>query len=53
MLVGVLKLSVKWDEGKNVGQMMKQAMVDNAREMCGSMRVKRRRTQKLYGGMMW
>ena len=45
---------VEWHNGKNIEQMwkeVKQALVDSAREVCGS--VRGGRTQTMYGGMMW
>ena len=54
-MICVLKVKrVDWDEGGNVEQMwelVKQAMVDSAREVCGSVRGWER-TQIIYTRMM-
>ena len=46
---------VDWDEGENIEQMweqVKQAMVESAREVCGSVKVPGK-NPRIYGGMMF
>ena len=46
---------LEWNEDSNVkeiGEQVKQAMVDSARETCGSVKVGKKRTHRMCNGMI-